>query len=194
MKVRPVRVVKVGGSLFDYGAFRLAWNRWLAEQPSAWNVLLAGGGPLADAIRTADRMWGLGEEAAHWLCIDALAVSARLLAAIVSESCLEDSWDGLRQRLAECESDRPLVFCPVHFLRHVEQRLPGHSLPHNWNVTSDSIAARIATILNADELVLLQSADLPAHQRPRPPYVDEYFARAAEGLDGVRFVNLRRYA
>jgi aspartokinase-like uncharacterized kinase len=59
-------------------------------------------------------------------------------------------------------------------------------------VTSDSIAARIAGILDAEELVLLKSADPPAQLQP--PYVDEYFVQAAEGLTCVRSVNLRRYA
>jgi 5-(aminomethyl)-3-furanmethanol phosphate kinase len=189
-----VRVVKVGGSLFDYAAFLPAWRRWLAEQAPAAHVLIAGGGQLADAIRAADAVWGLGDQTAHWLCIDALAVSARLLAAILKESRLETSWERLLQQLDECQVDLPLVFCPLEFLQQVEQRLAPPPLPHDWSVTSDSIAARIAGILGADELVLLKSADPPACAPPRPPYVDEYFAQAARGLNAVRFVNLRRYA
>jgi aspartokinase-like uncharacterized kinase len=194
MTARGVRVIKVGGSLFDYAGFLPAWKRWSAEQPPAAQVLIAGGGKLADAIREADTVWGLGDETAHWLCIDTLAVSARLLAAILKECRLESSWQRLRQQLDERQVDVPLVFCPVEFLQQVEQRLAPQPLPHGWSVTSDSIAARIAGILDADELVLLKSADPPAYAPPRPPYVDEYFAQAARGLNGVRYVNLRRYA
>lgn len=194
MTARGVRVIKVGGSLFDYAGFLPAWKRWLAEQPPAAHVLIAGGGKLADAIREADTVWGLGDETAHWLCIDTLAVSARLLAAILKECRLESSWQRLRQQLDERQVDVPLVFCPVEFLQQVEQRLAPQPLPHGWSVTSDSIAARIAGILDADELVMLKSADPPEYAPPRPPYVDEYFAQAARGLNGVRFVNLRRYA
>jgi len=194
MTARGVRVIKVGGSLFDYAGFLPAWKRWSAEQPPAAQVLIAGGGKLADAIREADTVWGIGDETAHWLCIDTLAVSARLLAAILKECRLESSWQRLRQQLDERQVDVPLVFCPVEFLQQVEQRLAPQPLPHGWSVTSDSIAARIAGILDADELVLLKSADPPAYAPPRPPYVDEYFAQAARGLNGVRYVNLRRYA
>ena len=61
----PIRVVKVGGSLFGFAGFVAALNEWLAEQPPAVNVLIAGGGKLADVIREADAAWGLGDEAAQ---------------------------------------------------------------------------------------------------------------------------------
>ena len=194
MAARPVRVIKVGGSLFDFGGFVPAWNRWLTEQTPAANVLIAGGGPLADVVREADAAWGLGDEAAHWLCVDVLAVSARLVAATLKESRLETHWDRLLQLLAGSDCRLPIAFCPVQFLQQVEARFPPQPLPHRWSVTSDSIAARIAGILGAGELVLLKSADPPTRAPHQPPYVDGYFAKAAEGLNRVRFVNLRRYA
>ncbi len=192
MSAQNVRVIKIGGSLFEFQAFPQAWNRWLAEQTPAVNVLIAGGGKLADVIREADRVWGLGDETAHWLAIDVLAASARLLAAILRDARLENDWDCLRQLLSEHEFGAPIVFCPVEFLRHSEARIPPQPLPHAWSVTSDSIAARIAGILGADELVLLKSADPPVPAQP--PYVDQYFVQAAAGLNCVRLVNLRRYA
>ena len=194
MTACPVRVVKIGGSLFRFGALVQAWDRWLTEQPPAVNVLIAGGGQLADVIREADAAWGLGDEAAHWLCVDVLAVSARLVAATLKESRLETNWDRLRQSLEASDCRQPIVFCPVQFLQQIEERFPPQPLPHRWSVTSDSIAARIAGILSADELVLLKSADPPARAANQPPYVDGYFIKAAEGLNRVRFVNLQRYA
>jgi 5-(aminomethyl)-3-furanmethanol phosphate kinase len=192
MSVLTVRVIKVGGSLFDFAAFPQAWRRWLAEQPPAVNLLIAGGGQLADVIREADRTWGLGDETAHWLAIDVLAASARLLTAILKDARLEHDWDRLLNGVADREAGPPIVFCPVRFLQQREARFPPHPLPHDWSVTSDSIAARIAGILGAEELVLLKSADPPAPLQP--PYVDEYFVQAAAGLTCVRSINLWRYA
>ena len=140
----PIRVVKVGGSLFGFAGFVAALNEWLAEQPPAVNVLIAGGGKLADVIREADAAWGLGDEAAHWLCVHVMGVSARLLAALLAESRWEAAWDDLLELLPASDGRQPIVFCPVRFLREIEASLPPRPLPHSWSVTSDSIAARIA--------------------------------------------------
>ena len=194
MSTLPIRVVKVGGSLFGFVQFVPAWRNWLAEQPPAANVMIAGGGQLADVIREADAAWQLGDEASHWLCVDVLGVSARLLATLLPESLWEATWEGLLQRLAICDGRQPIVFCPVQFLRDVEACLPPEPLPHSWIATSDSIAARIARALPAAELVLLKSADPPKLAADQPSYVDGYFVNASQGLNHVRMVNLRRFA
>ena len=189
----PVRVVKVGGSLLRHqpeaqakesAAQELpaALARWLAQQPPAVNVLIAGGGEFADSIRRADAAHGLGDEAAHWLCVDALSVTARLLGALVNASVVT--------RLGEipCSIPALCIFDPAPFLRPAEPLLISAPLPHTWSVTSDSIAARIAQHLAASELVLLKSC-LPA--KSVASYVDEYFPVAAANLAKVRCVNLR---
>jgi len=123
-----------------------------------------------------------------------MGVSARLLATLMPDCRWETAWDGLLPLLGAGDGRQSIVFSPVQFLREVETDLPPRPLPHSWSVTSDSIAARIAQVLPAGELVLLKSADPPGDAATRPPYVDEYFATAAQGLNRVRFVNLRRFA
>jgi hypothetical protein len=62
-------------------------------------------------------------------------------------------------------------------------------------VTSDSIAARIAEIIAADELVLLKSASVAEGESlaelSRRGFVDPFFRQAAESLSRIRYVNLR---
>ncbi len=190
-----VRVVKVGGSLFDWPELPLALRAFLREEPAAVNVLLAGGGELAEAIRRADAALGIGEEAAHWLCIEALGITARMLAGVASLTLVHRLND-LREVVGKKET-RTAVLDPREFLTSDEPRLPGNVLPHTWNVTSDSIAVRLACVLGADELVLLKSADPPAWRTLRDladaGYVDEHFPLAATALEPrVRCVNLRK--
>jgi hypothetical protein len=74
---------------------------------------------------------------------------------------------------------------------------PGYaaSLPHNWDTTTDSLAALLAQRVSAQELVLLKSCEVPEQWRPgdrrAAEVVDRAFAGIAHGLTCVRLVNLR---
>ncbi len=187
MQDRLVRVVKVGGSLFEVPRLAPTLRNWLAEQPFARNVLIAGGGKLANAIREADQRFLLGEETSHWLCIDVLRVTARLLAGVLPETRLLTVSAQLEATLAEADAAETVVFCPEDFM-HNDQ-----SLPHSWSVTTDSIAARIAEVFRADELVLLKSSEPPDAPDEMRGYVDECFPIAARAVKKIRFVNLKAW-
>lgn len=192
----PLRVVKVGGSLLNWLDLPAALRYWLAAEPPAINVLICGGGPFAEAVREADRAFGLSERAAHWLAIDALHVTARLLAAMLPDVPLRDSYRQLTESLGDRTTVATIVFDVREFLRNQDQNAR-RPLPQDWTVTSDSIAARLATALKADELVLLKSADPPADDLGKLAavgYVDEHFPHSAAGLLRLRFVNLRSTA
>jgi aspartokinase-like uncharacterized kinase len=189
----PLRVVKVGGSLLAGPELPRAIQGWLATQSPALNVLVCGGGPLAEAIRQADRDFALGEEISHWLSIDALAISAKLLAAILPDVPLLTTFVDLETRIAT-QQPGAVIFDPREFLLSRESQLAGTSLPHSWRATSDSIAARLAEVLCADELVLLKSAAPPAADLAALAalgYVDAHFPWAARNIASIRFVNLR---
>jgi aspartokinase-like uncharacterized kinase len=189
-----VRVVKVGGSLFDYDGLVAALRDWLSSQKPANTVLLWGGGPFVDAVRALARRFPLDDLETHWLAIRLLDTTARLGKLLLPESRFCDRFEVLRRWL-EDDSELLITFSPEHFLQHVEPKMGAPGLPCSWDVTSDSIAARLAEILRAEELVLLKSAD------PQPPitprhlaeigYVDRHFPYAAKRLQNIRFVNLR---
>ena len=65
MKQVP-HVVKVGGSLFDLPGLGPCLRRWL-DGLDGDVILVPGGGPTADVVRTFDRRQVLGQEKAHWL-------------------------------------------------------------------------------------------------------------------------------
>jgi aspartokinase-like uncharacterized kinase len=191
-----VRVVKLGGSLLDWPSLPSALQDWLANQTAAFNVLIPGGGALADAIREADQLFSLGQETSHWLCIDVLAVSAKIVAAIIPNARHISTYDQLQAETA-APGPATIIFDPAEFLRHHEPRLAGSGLPRNWTVTSDSIAARLAQVLPADELVLLKSCDPPATSLSDlaiAGYVDAHLPKMEPGRTALRLVNLRQHA
>jgi aspartokinase-like uncharacterized kinase len=187
-----LRVIKLGGSLLDFDGLVPQFRRWLAAQPLATNVVVVGGGRLADTVRDAFARHELTEEAAHWLCVRLLGVTAELVHRLLPESRLVDRFADL---CADGHRGRIVLFQTEHFLRNEEPRLSPSPLPHNWDVTSDSIAARLAALANAKELALLKSGLPGAEATPsdmaQEGYVDRYFPQAVAGVPAVRCVNLR---
>lgn len=188
-----LRVIKVGGSLLDWPELTLALHHWLEQQTLAINVLICGGGQLADCIREADQRFALGDQRAHWLAVDCMTITARLLSqACRFESVLNRYDDVLAIR--DSQVPQSIVLDVRDFLLNVEPTLPGTPLPHDWTATSDSIAARLAETLPADELVLLKSTDVPSTslaELATAGYIDRHFPLAATQISPPRFINLR---
>ncbi|MCC7086322.1 MAG: hypothetical protein IT427_15065 [Pirellulales bacterium] len=191
-----MRVLKLGGSLLDWPPLVVALRRWLALQAPAMNVLVVGGGELAEAIRRLDAVHRLPPRDAHWLAAATMQITARLFARLLAES--RGIWPYADIAAQRREETGVLIFDSWQFLREVEPTLPGERLPESWDATSDSIAARVAAALHADEFVLLKSALPPAacaaldgRELAAAGYVDAAFPRIAAGLSCVRCVNLR---
>lgn len=193
---RPVRVIKVGGSLFDWPQLVPALGGFLERLSPAANVMIAGGGPWADAIRDADQRFQLAAARAHDLCIRAMGVTARLLASLSPQWPLETRWDRIRIWSEQPDSQGAVRVLDVQsFLSDVEPSAAGEAIPHDWTATSDSIAARVAHALKAAELVLLKSTafgpESSFEKAAVDGYVDRFFPRASRGLERITCVNLR---
>jgi aspartokinase-like uncharacterized kinase len=188
---RPV-VVKVGGSLFDLPDLGARLESFLSGLNMADVILVPGGGPTADLVRSWDRNLHLGEEKAHWLALRALGFNAYFLATLLPET-------RVIERLEECHLPHPRGSRPVvdmHAWAIADESLPDH-LPHRWEVTSDSLAARLAMCCAATELVLLKSVDFSGEdwrQAADAGIVDGHFPHVMTrpGSDlRCRLVNLR---
>lgn len=185
-------VAKVGGSLFNLPHLGLALARWAAGQ-SAPVLFVPGGGAFADVIRQADKVHRIGEEAAHWLAIRTLSVTARLLLHLLPGAELIAG--PTRGELAQKRWGEPghtfVLDCFEFFQRH-------DTVPHTWDVTTDSLALAAALHLDADRLVLLKSIDVedvPWVVAAARGWVDRYFPTLAEKAEfPVTAVNLRALA
>jgi aspartokinase-like uncharacterized kinase len=182
----PFRVIKVGGSLYDLPDLAVRLRAWFGREPT---LLVPGGGGMVEAIRSLDRVHRFVDQVAHDLAIRALALGAEVLAEILGSDHIVD-------RVPEPDGPYPVyVLRPTRFCRE-DQELPG-SLPQCWNVTSDSIAARVALRARARELILMKSVSWPATDEwegaARAGVVDDYFPEAVrqDPLLRVRVVNLR---
>jgi aspartokinase-like uncharacterized kinase len=183
-------VVKVGGSLYDLPDLSPRLRRWLADHAPRATIVVPGGGPPTNAVRDLDRIHHLGEETSHWLALRALSLNARLLRALLGRA--EVAWSVPQCRRRWTAGAVPII-SPWEFCRGDDRR-PG-ALPHTWAVTSDSVAARVAVVAGAEELVLLKSAPQPAGDVAvwaETGYVDPWLPRVLAGSGvPVRAVDLR---
>jgi aspartokinase-like uncharacterized kinase len=186
-------VIKVGGSLFDLVDLGPRLERWLEAPPSSALVLVPGGGLTADVVRGLDRRHGLGEEAAHWLALRALTLNAYLLAQLLKKqrpvvSGEVAAWPALWR-------GGNLLILDAYAFAQADERRPGR-LPACWEVTSDSVAARVAVVARARRLMLLKSVTIPADmawdEAGRQGFVDSFFAAIVAQADlNVAAVNFR---
>lgn len=185
-------VAKVGGSLFDLPRLGEALTRW-ADACRGPVLFVPGGGGFADVVRQADQVHRLGEEAAHWLAVRTLSVTAHLLLHLLPTAELVDSPCRMElERKRKRDPKRLFVLDPFAFFsRH-------DTTPHTWAVTTDSLALAVAIHTDADELVLLKSTDVedvPWVVAAGRGWVDAYFPQMVERAEcRVRAVNFRAWA
>jgi len=178
-------VVKVGGGLgrgAGDDALR-ALCTTLGELGERHPLLVVpGGAHFADAVREADRRFGLPTTTSHHMAVLGMEQFGWLLSELIpgAQRCPE---------LAPPTAGRTAVLLPA--------RLALDALPASWQVTSDSIAAWAAGQVGAGRLVLVKEvdclfADWPARAEPlrrltvaelaalRPGGVDEHLSTVLE--------------
>jgi len=179
-----VIVVKIGGSLFDHPQLGPGLRAYLDSLAPTPVLLVPGGGDVVEAIRRLDAIHGLGEEVSHRLALTGLWVTAAFLREMipgVEYGCHPAADPAIPVRVLDSKA-----FCQIN-----------EGLPHSWDVTSDSIAARAAVVYGAERLVLLKSVDVPAGTKWETAvahgWVDPYFPQLMAGTAlAVEFVNFRR--
>jgi aspartokinase-like uncharacterized kinase len=188
-------VIKVGGSLFNWPDFPGRMSDFLdtckVADRNGRIVLIAGGGPAADVVRELDRVHELGDPTAHRLALYAMDLTAVMLAELLPATTAVQSLEAMT---AAWSTGVIPVLAPRSILEQSE-RSGENSLPASWDVTSDSIAAWVASQMAADRLILVKSAPLPADTDRRRAaqlgLVDRMFPIVARPLQRVEYLNLR---
>jgi 5-(aminomethyl)-3-furanmethanol phosphate kinase len=146
-KGKSMWVVKIGGSLL--GSPEL--ERWLdvvAKYSDGKIIIVPGGGVFADAVRDAQKVSKISDACAHKLAVLAMDQFGLVLA---------NMNPALATARTECEIDertwqhRGIVWLPSKMV------LNSDSIPKNWDMTSDSLAAWLAQKLCAQHLILVKS-------------------------------------
>ncbi len=144
-------VVKVGGSLYDLPDLRSRLEHWFSTLSSERILLVPGGGKAADSIRHLDQVHRFNKEDTHWLALRALTLNAWFLKQILpAAKIISDAK----------EVDSITILDAFGFCLADDHKFG--ALPHNWDATSDSVAARVAVEFSAQNLILLKSVTMPS--------------------------------
>lgn len=168
-------VVKLGGSLYPGDALA-RWVSRIADSPLPL-VLVPGGGPFADQVRSAQRRWRFGERPAHEMALLAMEQMGLLMSGLDARLVpCEDEWS-IRQTIAR---GTVAVWMPSRHLRGCS------GLSADWSVTSDTLSLWLARRLRADGLLIVKSAALPTGRSTvadlqRRNILDQGFNRHAQG-------------
>jgi len=164
------RVVKFGGSLFLKEDVGPKLKFWLYLNSDMQNIIVVGGGKIADAIRGMGKLINTFES--HEFACKAMSLNANILDCYLKNAKLCTD-------IEEVElTDHPtLIFDSADWI------LGRTEVPKSWDFTSDSIAAKLAAELDADELVLLKSR---IGTLDEPGFVDACFAEESKSVKSVR--------
>lgn len=164
--IRPL-VIKVGGSLAETG--RLGGTLVTLSAAQIPIVIVPGGGPFADAVRSLQREMNFDDAVAHRVAMLAMEQMAEWIASQCSGLKVARSLD----EIADCIMDGHIpVWAPLRMIGDDE------TISADWSATSDSLAARLAELLGA-QLILLKSVDvadgLSAEELAQQGVVDGFF-------------------
>ena len=134
------QVVKIGGSLFPNYAIDLA-----KKLKNTNSCIILGGGEFANLIRKYDCEQNFSDEANHWTAIDCMDIIAKLVNDKVKSTKLAYSIEEVNE--ISNEGFTP-IFVVSKFLRDEDP------FECSWDVTSDSIAAYVAHLLNANLFIV----------------------------------------
>ena len=148
--MRDLTVIKLGGS----HAFAPHLKDWIEAIGACAGriVVVPGGGPFADAVRDAQARMGFDDGAAHHMALLAMEQYGCTLASGRKEFTLAASHAAIDRAVA---AKQVPVWLPTHMVLAAD-------IPASWEITSDSLAAWLATKLGARRLLLVKHVEAAA--------------------------------
>lgn len=144
-------VIKIGGSLAKrHSDLKRVCRRMAALARKHKLLIVPGGGTFADVVRELDRAHRLSATAAHLMAVLGTDQYGILLSSTVRGAKTVKDLKAARQFQSK-------GLLPI--LLPSKMTFEDNYLAHSWNVTSDSIAARIAGLSHANMLILVKDVD-----------------------------------
>lgn len=187
-----INIIKIGGSLLSTNGYASSVLRYMDSLSGDLNVFLCGGGLPVQRIREDQRQFNLSEAECHHNSLVTMDRNTRNFCWQAGIPVVK-SWEFVAEQIQKGGGTLSSVgFEVTNFVMQDEPQFPPPHLPANWDTTSDSIAARISFLLEAD-LYLLKSTP-PAitnlTELAHRGYIDRHFPTAAANISSLTFVDL----
>jgi dihydroneopterin aldolase len=127
-------------------------------------IIVPGGGPFADAVRSAQLQIGFDDRTAHHMALLAMVQYGRALAGTNGALLPADTVEAIHNTLS---TGRIPVWMPARMV------LDTADIAASWDVTSDSLAAWLGARIGGERLFLVKHAD----SLSRPASVENLAAR-----------------
>lgn len=151
----PKIILKIGGSLLDSETLT-TWLKLVAQFGDGQVIIVPGGAVFADAVREAQQATNISDAVAHRLALLAMDQYGLLMQGLVPELVTASS----ELEMAECGwQHRGIIWLPS------KMALADETIPQNWEVTSDSLSAWLASQLKAEHLILVKSKALDEYKK-----------------------------
>jgi aspartokinase-like uncharacterized kinase len=144
-------VVKLGGSLAESDALIKCLNSVERNYRHGEVVIVPGGGAFAGQVRLAQQHWQFDEQTAHRMAILAMQQMALLFKGLKGQFAIAGSLAEIHRQL---NLQKIVIWSPVII------ELDNAGIQATWDITSDSLAAWLAEMLSARELILVKSASI----------------------------------
>ena len=180
-----MQVIKLGGSLSKSGDLFDGLNRIATGQGRV--VIVPGGGDFADQVRFAQQQWRFNDVIAHEMAILAMQQMALVFKGLQPSFILAHSVAEIKQQ----NQSVPIIWSPAI------QELNKAGVAASWEITSDSLAAWLATQLKATDLILVKAAAVDSNnlaQLSEQGIIDSAFVRfAAQASFNIHILSKDRF-
>ena len=199
------RVIKLGGSFLTCPDLESRLQKWQQSSAPAHTLAIVGGGGLVNAIRDMNAIASLDERTTHWRCVELLSHTFEIMAQRLNWQTIKRP-EELKQWIQAPTGKEEITLVKVDTFYRVSDSTATSSgagrwnlhgrdlLPENWDTTTDSIAAMLALVVQASELVILKSCPITPEatlqELAAAGIVDQAFPQIAEQVSSVRVEQL----